>query len=163
MCDEYLDVVSKEQLTFCLRWICKSIQMHEEFIGFYEIPGVKGARIVSVIKDTLARYELSLDSSVMTNQAIYLDIARGYRTNTSTSVTRVLRKLSCAHAITINKGCDKNYQVFNGYNGHSRRDHYIDQYSPKNENLLGKLKDQIQYNSGKVVRADAIRKLSEAS
>ena len=53
MCDEYTDVANKEQLTFCLHWICKNLQVHEKFLGLYEITDIKSATIVSVIKDTL--------------------------------------------------------------------------------------------------------------
>ena len=62
MCDGYTDVADKQQLTFCLCWVDKNLQVHREFLGFYEIPDIKSAKIVSIIKDTLTRYQLSLDS-----------------------------------------------------------------------------------------------------
>ena len=34
-------------------------------------------------------------------------------------------------------------------------------YSPKRENLLGKLKDQVECDSGEVIKENAIAKLSE--
>ena len=128
MCDEYNDVANKEQLAFCLRWVYNNLELHGEFIGFYEIPDVKGVRIVSVIKDTLARYQESLDSCRGQcydgyGQCYAWKIDRGCSTNTRTSVTRALHRLSRALAITISKGCDKNCQDFKGYNWHSRRDH----------------------------------------
>ena len=49
MCDKYTDITNKEQLTFCLRWVTENLEVHE-------IPDIKSATIVSVIKDTLTRY-----------------------------------------------------------------------------------------------------------
>lgn len=61
MCNENTDVAIKEQPTFCLPWVNKNLKVHQKFLGFY-IPDNKSAIIVSVIKDTLIRYQLSLDS-----------------------------------------------------------------------------------------------------
>ena len=60
MSDEYTDIANKEQLTFCLRWVTEDLEVFEKFLGFYEIPVIRSATIVSVIKDILTRYQLSL-------------------------------------------------------------------------------------------------------
>ena len=52
ICDEYTDCSNHEQLTFCL----------ETFLGFYEIPDIKSSTIVSVIKEILTRYQLSMEN-----------------------------------------------------------------------------------------------------
>ena len=33
--DEYTDVSNKEQLIICIRWIDKSLEVHEDFLGFF--------------------------------------------------------------------------------------------------------------------------------
>ena len=35
MVDETTDISNKEQLVICIRWVDKSLQPHEEFIGLY--------------------------------------------------------------------------------------------------------------------------------
>ena len=61
MCDEYTDCSNHEQLTFCLRWV-EALKAHETFLGFYEIPDIKSSTIVSVIKEILTRYQLSMEN-----------------------------------------------------------------------------------------------------
>ncbi|KAJ8018695.1 Zinc finger MYM-type protein 1 [Holothuria leucospilota] len=52
--DEYTDITNKEQLTFCLRWVDKSLEAHEYFLGFYNIPNISSETIV--VKDALVRH-----------------------------------------------------------------------------------------------------------
>ena len=58
--DEYTDVSNKEQLTICIRWIDKSLEVHEDFLGFLNIPDTGAETIVSVIKAVLLKLKLSL-------------------------------------------------------------------------------------------------------
>ena len=125
MCDKYTDVVIKKQLIFCLPWVNKNLKVHQKFLGFYYIPDNKCAIIVSVMKDTLIRYQLSPDScrEVLWRRKQYvLKCVWGCSTNKDLSVTCILFTLPHPLAITSNKGCYKNYQNFKGY---CRRDHCI--------------------------------------
>ncbi|XP_074609646.1 zinc finger MYM-type protein 1-like [Acropora palmata] len=58
--DEYTDVSNKEQLTICIRWIDKGLEVHEDFLGFFNIPDTGAETIVSVIKAVLLKLQLSL-------------------------------------------------------------------------------------------------------
>ena len=58
--DEYTDIGNKEQLTICLRWIDDQLEVHEDFLGFYNIPNIQSTMIVQVIKDALIRLQLLL-------------------------------------------------------------------------------------------------------
>ena len=58
--DEYTDVSNREQLTICIRWIDKSLEVHEDFLGFFNIPDAGAETIVSVIKAVLLKLQLSL-------------------------------------------------------------------------------------------------------
>ena len=60
MCDEYTDVSNKQQLSMCVRWIDDSLNPHEDFLGFYELPNIASDTIVSAIKDSLTRFRLLL-------------------------------------------------------------------------------------------------------
>ena len=130
MCDEYTDIANKEQLTFCLRWVTGNLEVHENFLGFYEIPDIKSATIVSVIKDTLTRYQLSLDmcrGSVLRRCKQHAwKIFRSCSTNTKPPITCALYSLPRTLTVTICQGCHKNNQNFARHHGHSRRDHYLD-------------------------------------
>ena len=57
--DEYADISNKELLFMCFRWI-KDLRILEDFVGYYELPDIKRGTIVTAIKDSLIRMELSL-------------------------------------------------------------------------------------------------------
>ena len=58
--DEYTDISNKELLSMCFRWI-KDLRVHEDFVRYYELPDIKSDTIVTVIKDSLIRMQLSLN------------------------------------------------------------------------------------------------------
>ena len=58
--DKYTDISNKELLSMCFRWI-KDLRVHEDFVGYYELPDIKSDTIVIVIKDSLIRMELPLN------------------------------------------------------------------------------------------------------
>ena len=60
MCDEYTDVSNKQQLSMCVRWIDDSLNPHEDFLGFYELPNIASDTIVSAIKDYFTHFNLPL-------------------------------------------------------------------------------------------------------
>ena len=57
--DEYTDISNKELLSMCFRWI-KDLRVLEDFVGYYELPDIKRGTIVTAIKDSLIRMQLSL-------------------------------------------------------------------------------------------------------
>ena len=62
ICDEYTDILNKEQLTLCLRWVDELFHIHEDFLGFYQLENIKSDTIVSAIRDVLLRTQISLDN-----------------------------------------------------------------------------------------------------
>ena len=44
----------------CFRWI-KDLRAHEDFVGYCELPDIKSDTIVTAIKDSLIRMQLSLN------------------------------------------------------------------------------------------------------
>ena len=58
--DEYTDISEKEQLTICIRWIDKHLEVSEDFLGFFNMPDTGAETIVRVIKDVLLKLQLSL-------------------------------------------------------------------------------------------------------
>ena len=57
--DEYTDISNKELLSMCFRWI-KDLTVHEDFVGYYQLPDIKRDTIVTAISNYLIRMQLSL-------------------------------------------------------------------------------------------------------
>ena len=45
MADECTDSANKEQFVICLRWVDHKLEVHEDFIGLYNIPGISAKTI----------------------------------------------------------------------------------------------------------------------
>ena len=60
MADETTDVSNKEQLVICIRWVDSKLQPLEDLIGLHNIDCINAETIVSVLKDTLLRMNVSL-------------------------------------------------------------------------------------------------------
>ena len=60
MVDETTDVSNREQVVICIRWVSKTFDVHEDFIGLYNVDQIDAGTLVHVIKDTLLRLNLSL-------------------------------------------------------------------------------------------------------
>ena len=60
MLDECVASSNKEQLAICIRYVDAAFAVHEEFIGLYYCPDIKANTIVSIVKDTMLRFNLSL-------------------------------------------------------------------------------------------------------
>ena len=60
MIDETTDSSNREQVVVCIRWVDDQLEPHEEFIGLYKVDDIYSSTLVSVIKDTLLRLNLSL-------------------------------------------------------------------------------------------------------
>ena len=48
------------QVVIVLQWVDDELNVHEEFIGLYEVPSIEASSLVFVIKDTLLRMNLTL-------------------------------------------------------------------------------------------------------
>ena len=62
ICDEHTDVLNKEQLSFCIRWINENLCPAEDFLRCYELTKIKSDTIVGPIKDLLVRFELPIQN-----------------------------------------------------------------------------------------------------
>ena len=64
MADETTDVSNREQVTIILRWVDDSdFSVNEEFVGLYAVPSIDSDTLVSIIKDTLLRFNLPLSKA----------------------------------------------------------------------------------------------------
>ena len=165
MCDEYTDISNKELLTFCIRWVDESLDVYEKFLGFYEIPDIKSATIVAVIKDILARYRLSLDAlrgQCYDGASNMLGKSSGVAVQLQAIQPRAPYTHCHAHSLSLSvKDVTKSITILRDTMGTAGEIIILIKFSPKRENLLGKLKDQIESDSESVEKADSISKLSE--
>ena len=60
MGDECTDISNKEQFALCFQWVDDDICVHEDFFGLYQVLDITANTLVSAIKDTLIRINLSL-------------------------------------------------------------------------------------------------------
>ena len=61
MADEYTDVSNREQVSICLHWVnSKEFNVHEDFIGFYEVDNIQNTTIVQAITDAPIRLNLPI-------------------------------------------------------------------------------------------------------
>ena len=50
MVDKTTDISNREQSTIVIRWVAQDFQVHEEFIGIYNVPSIDSATLVGMIK-----------------------------------------------------------------------------------------------------------------
>ena len=60
MVNETTDISNKEQLVVCIRWVDKSSQPHEEFIGLDHGESTQSSTLVSTIHNVLQRVNISI-------------------------------------------------------------------------------------------------------
>ena len=53
MADECTDISNHEQLVICFRWVGTDLEVHEDFVGLYQIADISADTIVQALKDCL--------------------------------------------------------------------------------------------------------------
>ena len=82
---------NKELLSMCFRWI-KDLRVHEDFVGYYELPDIKSDTIVTAIKDSFIRMQHSLNDL----RAQAYDVASNmFDKNTGVSVQIAVESQKC--------------------------------------------------------------------
>ena len=60
MVDETADVGNVEQVVVCLRWVSEKFEVHEEFLGLYQVESIEAVKLYSAISDVLLRLNLAV-------------------------------------------------------------------------------------------------------
>ena len=60
MVDETADVSNKEQVVVCIRWVDDNFEVHEDFIGLYQVDSTGAEKIYHVITDVFLRLNLTI-------------------------------------------------------------------------------------------------------
>ena len=53
MMDETTDTSTTEQVIVVFRWVDSSLQVHEDFVGLYEMDSISSDSLCALIKDAL--------------------------------------------------------------------------------------------------------------
>ena len=53
--DKTTDISNHEQLSMSIRWVSKTWEIHEDFIGLVHVPNITSPMLTSAIKDVLIR------------------------------------------------------------------------------------------------------------
>ena len=148
--DEYTGISSKELLFMCFRWI-KVLRVHEDFVGYYELPDIKSDTIVTAIKDSLIRIQLSLNNL---RGQVYERASNMFGKNTGVSVQiaaeqpKALLTQCQRHLLNLGiKTTMTNSKQMKDVMGTVTEIISLVKYSPERENLLGNIKDLIHFES----------------
>ena len=145
--DEYTDVSNKEQLNKCIRWIDKSLEVHEDFLGFFNIPDTGAETIVSVIKAVLLKLQLSL---AYCRGQCYDGASNmlGHKTGVAKKIQDVQPKAHpthChGHSLSLSgKDTVKNCKLLLNTMDTAKEIVTLIKFSPKRERLLGDIKENL--------------------
>ena len=153
MCDEYTDISNKEQLSFCIRWIDSSLNAREDFLSYYEIPNISSNTIVAVIKDALIRFNLSLSNlrgQTYDGASNMLGCKSGIAKQIKDHQPKALETHCHGHSLSLSvKDMTKQCRLLNDIVGVVGEITILVKYSPKRENLLGKIQENLQFDEEK--------------
>ena len=146
--DEYTDVSNDEQLTICLRWVDEMLDVHEDFLGFYKIPNIASDTVVSVIKDTFIRLQLSFQYC---RGQCYDGASNmlGKRSGVAKRIQDIQPKAKpthChGHSLSLGvKDATKNCQILSDAMNNTNEIVKLVKFSPKRENLLEQIKNNVE-------------------
>lgn len=147
MCDEYTDIANKEQLTFCLRWVDQHLEAHEDFIGFYGVPDIAATTITSAIQDILARINLSLSrcrGQCYDGASNMLGKKSGVAQRIQALQPKAVATHCHGHSLNLGmKDTVKSCKLLSDTLNTAKELVTLIKYSPKRENMLGEVKDNI--------------------
>lgn len=146
--DEYTDISNKEQLSVCFRWIDDDFDSHEDFVGFHQLPNVNAETIYSVLKDVISRLQLSLHDC----RGQCYDGASNMLGKKSGVAKRIQDEQPKAHVTHCHchslslgvKDTIKGSKILNDEMDTSREIVKLIKLSPKRENILGEIKNNIE-------------------
>ena len=147
MADECADISNKEQLTICFRWVDSKLEVHEEFVGLYNIPDITAHTIVAALRDCVCR--LNLNWSRCRGQCFDgASNMSGHRSGVATQISsdepRALFTHCYGHSLNLAM-CDtiKGTKLMRDVMDVTHEISKLIKYSPKRNAQFNCLKDQI--------------------
>ena len=148
MCDEGTDCSNLEQLSFDTRTVDDDLEIHEDFLGFYEVDNIKSATIVAAIKDILLRFNLSLDfcrGQIYDGASNMVGKRSGVATQISAIQPKALTTHCFGHSLSLAvKDLTANCKILGDTMGTVGEITVPIKFSPKREKMLGSLIDNVE-------------------
>ena len=162
--DEYTDTANLEQVSICLRWIDNQLNSHEDFLGYYHIPNIDSETIESVLKDALIRLQLSLNEcrgQCYDGASNMLGKKSGVATRIQNTQPKAFPTHCHCHSLSLSvKDTTKESKLLSGLMDVSREIVQLIKYSPKRENLLGVVKENMEEDEAEDVNNPGLAKFS---
>ena len=148
MADEYTDKSNKEQLSFCVRTVADSLKPAEEFLGFYELENFKSDTIVRVIKDKMVGLNIQLENyrdQTYDGASNMLGKKSGVATQILSEQPKAVVTRCQGHSLSLAvKDLTTNCKVLSDTMSAAAEICVFIKYSPKRENLLGRIRENIE-------------------
>ena len=148
MADEYTDVSNLEQLSFCVRTVDNDFEVKEDFLGFYELTNIKSETIVNAIKDILLRFNLNLDNcrgQTYDGASNMMGKHSGVATQILAEQAKAIATHCFGHSLSLAvKSLTSDCNILRCTMGTVGEICILVKYSPKREQLLGKLSENIE-------------------
>ena len=147
MADECVDKSNREQLAICFRWVDSELQVHEEFVGLYQIPDIFTNTTVQAVKDYLLHMNLEWNRC---RRQCYdrASVTTGHKNGVATQIraieTRALFMHCYGHALNIAM-CEtiKKSKVYRDTLDVTYEVCKLVKFSPKKNVIFDKLKEDI--------------------
>ena len=165
MCDEGTDCSNLEQLSFNIRNVDHDLEVHEDFLGFYEVDNIKSDTIVAAIKDSLLRSNLSLDSchgQIYDGASNMLGKKSGAVTQLSAIQPKALPTHCFGHSVSLAvKDLTSDCKLLGDTMGAAGEINVLVKFSPKREKMLGDINKNVEGldQEGLEVRRESLDKL----
>ena len=141
MCDEGTDCSNLEHLS--TRIVDDELEVHEDFLGFYEIENIKSDTIVFAINDVLLRFNLSLDlclGQICDGASNMVGKKSGVATKISKIQPKALLTHCYGHSLSLAvKDLTSNCKILGDTMGTVGEITMLIKYSPKRQKILGSL------------------------
>ena len=165
MCDEGTDCRNLEHLHFNTRIVDDELEVHEDFLGFYEIENITSDTIVSAIKDVLLRFNLSLD---LCRGQIYDGASNtvGKKSGVATQISKIQPKALLTHCYGHSlslavKDLTSNCNILGDTMGTVGEITVLIKNSPKREKMLGSLTENVEgLEESQEGKGDSLDKMS---
>lgn len=156
MVDETTDISNREQSAVVFRWVTQDFQVHEEFIGVYNVPSIDSATLISMIKDVMVRMNLSINrirGQCYDGASAMKGSKGGVATKISELEPRAVYTHCYGHSLNLavsdtlkeskvmKDALDTTYEITK-----------LIKYSPRRDEIFRKLKDEMPPNSAPGIR-----------
>ena len=148
MCNEYTDISSKEQLSFCVRSVDSDLNIKECFLGFYVIDNIESDTIVAAIKGALLRMQLSLShcrGQTYGGASNMLGRKSGDATQISAVEPKALVTRCHGHSLSLDmKDLTSACKMLDDTMGTVEEICVLVKFSPKREKMLGAIQENVE-------------------